>query len=270
MMMRNTLRFLYVFLFGLLSIIVKAQPQLPDIAAVSQQGVNYISWTNPYDGLKAIAVQRSTNGQNNFRSIGYVKDLKKGAESMIDTKPESGVCYYRLLIVFNSGLNWYSNVTKIEVEVPENEEITVVKLAKEPMQNMSSIKVTYDAPEVKNVVIEPLPNNDKFPQSRKPQRFIINEMNEVEMFNLIRSEHIYYNTASGFVQIEIPTDTTDSVEVMFTIDFFDNRNYRVIRIPDIHQHSFMLDKRNFQHKGLYRFELKKNDELVEEGYILMN
>ena len=268
MMLRKTKRFLFILLFGITSIIVKAQPQLPEIAAVSQQGVNYISWTNPYDGLKAIAVQRSANGQNNFRTIGYIKDLKKGVEQFIDTKPENGVCFYRLLIVFNSEVNWFSDVTKLDVEANPDEDMTEVFLAKEPVSNMSSIKVTYEDPEVENNVAIPLPNNNQIPSMRKVMKFNINTIEEIEPTEYKRSEYVYYNTTSGFIQIQIPYEEEDSIA--YTIDFFDNRNYRIIRVPNIHQPNIMLDKRNFQRKGLYRFELKKNEEMIEEGYLLMN
>lgn len=267
-MLRKTKCFLLIILFGITSIIVKAQPQLPEIAAVSQQGVNYISWTNPYDGLRAIAVQRSSNGQNNFRTIGYVKDLKKGVQQFIDTKPERNICYYRLLIVFNSELNWFSDVTKLEVEENPEEDMTEILLAKEPLNNMSSIIVTYDAPESENTINTPLPNNDKFPRIRNVIKFNLNEIAEIEPSEFVPSEHVYYNSTTGFIQIELPEE--DSVEVVYTIDFYDNKNYRVLRIPNIHEHNFMLDKRNFQRKGLYRFELKRNEELKEEGYLLLN
>lgn len=268
MMLRKTKRFLFIVLFGITSIIVKAQPQLPEIAAVGQQGVNYISWTNPYDGLRAIAVQRSSNGHNNFRSIGYVKDLKKGVQQFIDTKPETNICYYRLLIVFGSELNWFSDVTKLEVEENPDEDMTEVLLAKENVNNLSAIKVTYDAPEVENTVTSPLPNNAQFPRIRNVMKFNLNEIAEIEPSEYTPSEHVYFNTVTGFIQIELPEE--DSIEEVYTIDFFDNKNYRVLRIPNIHEHNLMLDKRNFQRKGLYRFELKRNEELMEEGYLLLN
>src|ERR1043165_1812618 len=79
-----------------------AQPLLPDMVGTTQKGVNILSWTSQYDGLKSIAVQRSADSTYNYVSIGYVKNLKKGPQAFIDGHPVPGKNWYRLYIVFNS------------------------------------------------------------------------------------------------------------------------------------------------------------------------
>ncbi|HTN18090.1 MAG TPA: hypothetical protein VL092_10440, partial [Chitinophagaceae bacterium] len=57
-----------------------AQPVLPDMASVTQNGINILTWTCQYDGVKSIAVQRSSDSNLNYITIGYVKDVKKGVQ----------------------------------------------------------------------------------------------------------------------------------------------------------------------------------------------
>ena len=54
----------------------------PTVAAqyqrVADKGVVLLSWTCQYTGVKAIAVQHSTDSIYNYKIIGYVKKLDKG------------------------------------------------------------------------------------------------------------------------------------------------------------------------------------------------
>ena len=96
--------------------LLKAQPVLPDIVGATDKGINVLSWTSQYDGIKSIAVQRSSDSVYNFATIGYVKNLKKVTQAFIDGHPVPGNNWYRLYINFNSDLTWYSNRFKIFVD----------------------------------------------------------------------------------------------------------------------------------------------------------
>src|SRR3954465_12927824 len=86
-----------------------AQPMLPNISGSADKGVVLLSWACQYNGVKAIAVLHSTDSVYNFRIIGYVKKLEKGVQAYVDGHPDTGKNYYKLSIVFNSGLTWTSN-----------------------------------------------------------------------------------------------------------------------------------------------------------------
>src|SRR5690606_17911946 len=92
-------------IFILLSIFfttaLRAQPVLPDMIGATQDGMNILSWTSQYNGIKSIAVQRSADSVYNFATIGYVKELGKGPQAFIDGHPMPGNNWYRLYIVFN-------------------------------------------------------------------------------------------------------------------------------------------------------------------------
>src|SRR5215207_9719923 len=112
------MKFCRLFLVPLLFIAsqVTAQPMLPDMVGVTQKGMNILSWTSQYERLKSIAVQRSTDSQFNYTTIGYVKELKKGPQAFIDGHPLPGQNWYRLQIAFGSDLTWITNRVRLFVD----------------------------------------------------------------------------------------------------------------------------------------------------------
>jgi hypothetical protein len=100
---------LFVLLFSLLSFSTLAQPTLPDIVGEEENGIVLLSWVCQYDGVKSIAVLRSADSNFNYSTIGFVKKLYKGTQAYADGHPMPGWNFYKLSIVFNSGLTWGSN-----------------------------------------------------------------------------------------------------------------------------------------------------------------
>ncbi len=90
-------------------IVAKAQPTLPDMTGSNENGLVLLSWVCQYDGVKSIAVLRSADSNFNYSTIGYVKKLYKGVQGYIDGHPYPGKNFYKLAVVFNSGLTWTCN-----------------------------------------------------------------------------------------------------------------------------------------------------------------
>ena len=237
-MIRNVflrLGFITVLLFSI-SFALQAQPVLPDVMGVTQKGLNMLSWTNQYDGIKSIAVQRSSDSVYNFTTIGYVKNLKKGVQGFIDGHPTPGANWYRLYIVFSSDLTWYSNRIKLSVDSAQlmQQRVLPPNDSLQKMVNALSLGAG-DSPE------------------------------EINAYTYIRSQYVFTNPFTGHVNIELP-DSTDKKSV-YSLIFFDSQNKQVLEVPKISEHTVIIDKRNFQRKGLYKFELKKDKHLLETGYI---
>jgi len=225
-------------IFMLLAVtVVRAQPPLPDMQAVSQKGVNILSWVSTFDGIKSIAVQRSNDSIYNYSTIGYVKNLKKGTQAFIDGHPNPGVNWYRLYIVFSSDLTWYSNRLKLEVDSADliNKRVLPPNDSLQKMVNTLAVGESGDA-------------------------------SELNAYTYIRSQYVFTNPFTGHINVELP-DTAD-VKTVYSLIFFDQGNKQVLEVPKVAAKSIIIDKRNFQKKGLYKFELKKdNTVLVESGYI---
>ncbi len=229
---------LLALFFVLFSSYACAQPVLPDVQAITQEGVNVISWTCQYDKLKTIAVQRSSDSVYNFATIGFVKDLKKGVQAFIDGHPNPGVNWYRLYIVFSSDLTWYSNRVKLFVD---------------------------SAQLMQKRVLPPNDSLQKMVNTLKLEAGEAPDPSDINAFTYIRSQYVFTNPFTGHINVELP-DSTDKKSV-FSLVFFDTKNKEVLHLPRIVEHAFIIDRRNFQRRGIYKFEMKKNKDLLETGYI---
>lgn len=251
---------LCVFVF--LSTATNAQPPLlPNMVGLTQQGVNIISWTAQYDGIKSIGVQRSADSSYNYATIGYVKNLKKGPQAFIDGHPAPGNNWYRLYIVFNSDLTWFSNRINLHVDSAELLKARVA-LTNDSLQKIASkIKITDTvglassaSPGSGNPVAEPA----------KPVLSLgIPDASTVDAYAYIKSQYVFTNPFTGHINVEIK----DAKQFRYSLDFFDAKNNKVLEIPRILAPAIIIDKRNFQKKGLYRFELSRDKEKLEAGYI---
>lgn len=237
-----------------LSNTANAQPQLPDVVGITQKGINILSWTAQYDGIKSIAVQRSSDSFFNFTTIGYVKNLKKGPQGFIDGHPLPGKNWYRLYIAFNSDLTWYSNRFKIMVDsaqlrtqlvLPSNDSLQ--KLVPKLVAALGSVKI--DSLTGKPITKVTVP--------------VLGEISNSEAVQYIKSQYIFTNPFTGHVNVELP----EVRRHVYSIRFFDSENRQIMEIPRVSESSVIIDKRNFPKKGLYKFELQRNKEQFESGYI---
>jgi hypothetical protein len=227
-----------------------AQPQLPDMVGATHRGMNILGWTAQYDGIKSIAVQRSSDSIYNFTTIGFVKNLKKGPQGFIDGHPLPGNNYYRLIIAFSSDLNWYSNRFKLKVDsaqilaagiIPGNDSLQ--KLLVKILPVLATVSVdsatgTVTAPVKLPGLIKPVPE-------------------------IVPSPYVFTNPFTGHINIELPDPKTHQ----YVIRFYDGGNKMILELPRVGESPLVLDKRNFQKKGLFRFDIFRDRQNWEKGFV---
>lgn len=216
-----------------ISVVTYAQPDLPAIGAISDKGINVLSWNNPYEqGLQSIAVQRSADSNLNFVTIGYVPNLKKGVQNFVDAHPMPGNNWYRLIIMFSSDMEWKSNLAKLHVDSAA------------------------------------IASRGQLPPSDSLQK-LINQMgdaNAVSNLNTVsypKSRYVFTNPFTGNINIEIE----DALKNTYSIIFYDQQERAILNIPRVGEKTVILDKRNFQRTGMYRFKVFRNKEEFDKGYI---
>lgn len=255
---------LLIFIGGRLS----AQPILPDMIGATDKGMNVLSWTCQYSGLKSIAVQRSSDSVFNYITIGYVKDLKQGVQSFIDGHPDPGNNWYRLYIAFNSDLTWYSNRIKIFNDSASLLEKGVVPPNDSLQKYASTIKIdsndaiatTFDASGTSSSTTTATTSN---PKANLSLNIPTNESGNQMAY--IKSQYVFTNPFTGHVTLELPEETRSTYAIKFYSQ--NNSNTPVLNIPRIRQKQVIIDKRNFNKKGIYKFVLFEGQDKMEEGYI---
>jgi len=225
----------------------KAQPLLPDIAGTTEKGVNILGWTCQYDGIKSIAVQRSRDSAYNFVTVGYVKALKKGTQAFVDGHPAPGNNWYRLYIIFNSDLTWYSNRINLKVDSVQLLKQDVVLPPNDSLQKILSMS-----------------GNDSLQKIvRKISIKITSDESEINPLTYIKSQYIFTNPLTGHVNMELP----EVKEHRYTVRFYNQKEQMILEVPRVAESPVIIDKRNFQQKGFYKFILKRDNSQFETGYI---
>lgn len=250
---------------------------LPDMASVTQNGINILTWTCQYDGVKSIAVQRSSDSNLNYITIGYVKDVKKGVQYYLDGHAKAGANWYRVKLVFGSDLSWTSNRIKIVVDsaqvakgriLPSNDSLqglaSKFSTKKVEVTDSATGKVGKKTVIINSTVTGKTKDTSQAGSVLKPVLTLeIPDIENVNAYTYIKSQYVFTNPFTGHVNIEI----ADAKTAKYSLEFFDNKNKMILEVPKIAEPNVILDKRNFQKVGMYKFELYKEKVKLETGYI---
>ena len=231
-----------------------AQSVLPAINAVADSGLVTLNWVCQYDGVKSIAVKRSTDSNANFTTIGYVKGITKGAQYYTDYAPIVGAGYYKLSIVFNSGLSWSSNVVKAVSDKPH-------LLLKTRSSSTQPPSITATIPEVGITDIY----SKQEPKLSFRLSYPDMDMNDV---SFILPRYIATHKVFGHVVVTLPVP--DFKQYIYSVRFFTPTGRHIVDIPHIKLPEIIIDKRNFGRSGTYKYVIRRDGVLFESGYIKLS
>ena len=227
--------FQYILIFIFIQKVAFAQaPQLPAMSIVTEKAKNILSWTNQYDGVKTIAVQRSTDSVKNFITIGVINAPKKGEMNYTDDRPLPGKNNYRLSIGFVGDLEWYSNV----------------------------YKVILDSTTIAQSILGSIETGS----TNSKTNYNVNTVNSnptITDFYYTPSSRIFTNPYTGHININLE----DALSKRYTIRFYDPEKEEVLRISRVIKPNLILDKNNFNARGTYQFKLFDGAALIETGFV---
>jgi len=248
-----------------------AQPTLPDITGIADKGSVVLSWNCQYNKVKAISVFRSSDSTNDFTLIGYVENVKKGIQTFTDTHPLPGNNCYNAVLGFKSGLTWRSNHYCIHMEkyIPEQAppRVTAPEAPKPVRLEKESDNIKYDIHN--NTATQPASTTEKSPKPAPPKIKLPSALDDTieNPSAFIKSRYIITDETTGHMDMFLPDDVS---EHHYSIKFYDAQNHMIIEIPGINSAKIIIDKRNFQRKGTYKFILRKDYTELESGYITIS
>lgn len=262
--------------------VAPAQDNLPYMTVRSDKGQHLLSWNNQYDGVRNIAVQRSTDSVRNFKTIGMLNAPKKGKGQYTDEHPVVGNNFYRLSIEFGGDLEWFSNTYKLYLD-----SASMAKWAEERLKAMQAAQAAKEAEErlreaarqaakeaEKPVEKIPVPAPAPAPVARntpakQPELarvdtpVIPKEPEKPAPFTFTPSSKIYTNPYTGHVNINLD----DAQSHRYSIRFFDPSKNEVLKVSRVSKPFLVLDKNNFNSRGIFSFQLFDGTTLVESGYV---
>ncbi len=259
-----------------------AQPTLPDIESIVEDGMVTLRWNCQYDKVKAITVMRSHDSLSDYEIIGYVKKRDKGIQSFTDDDPLPGKNFYKLSLLFNSGVTWRSNFAMANADELTEQPKPAVKATEQIKKNkptqlestfIDSVKgMRSDTCKPANkatvsMSFSPDPMPDRQPEAPRPRIKLTYDDVADNTPIFIRSKYIYTDTLTGHVNMSLPDDLATH---SYSIKFFDKDKKLVTEVPKINSRQLLIDKRNFQRKGIYQFRLRKDYLELESGFIIID
>jgi hypothetical protein len=226
--------------FIVLTAYAQQRGQLPNVAITQNKNTVELKWFCQYEGVHAISIERSLDSGENYNRIGEPNTIKKGEQLFTDTHPVCGSNWYRVQLEFNSGLLWNSQVAKIY---------------------MDSNQFYFNK---KNLPI--IPEQDSlFTGKKKNTLLVANDTNidNIDAYSYFKSLYINTLPANGNILVTL----NDGDIHNYTIKFLDQYEHFLFQVDGIKEKSYSIDKRNFPRKGVYKFQLYKNKEVLEIGYV---
>jgi hypothetical protein len=218
--------------------LLQAQDTLPKFS-VKNVGDNRIivSWTNTFESIKQISIQRSFDSLTKYKTILSVPDPTTPQNGFADTKATNDHMFYRLFILLDKGVYLFSDAkrpvldTMASIGKKDRLDVTGIK------DSLGNLNAGLPALDVKN----------------KPLGFVA-------------SKYVY-TYKDGYVKIDLPENenlAAGKAGKKYSIKFFDDEEF-LFELKDIKEKTFRIDKTNFYHGGWFKFELYEDGKLIEKN-----
>ncbi|MCX8020543.1 MAG: hypothetical protein N2747_08645 [Chitinophagaceae bacterium] len=231
-------RLITILQFCLIVSIARSQDTLPSFSLWNAGNNRYvIGWTNRFEHVSQIIIQRSKDSLSGFRSILTVADPAAQQNGYLDAKSPGGRIFYRLFIVFKDGNYIFSAAKKApaEVNVKYNFASEFTDKEKPIVINPNRLQQFSDS----GLKLSPITYN-KIRDSFVPSLYI-------------------FTCSDGYVCIKLPDKQKTN---KYVIKFYDDEGL-LFELKNLKVHEFKLDKTNFYRSGWFQFELFEGDALIE-------
>jgi hypothetical protein len=208
-----------------------AQDTLPDFSVINPGNNRLIvSWTNTFESIKQISIQRSFDSVKNYTTIMTVPDPTTPQNGYVDAKAPNPKMFYRIYILLDKGVYLFSKAKR-----PVLDTLTTRKI-------FSKTEKTIAVPD--SITIKGIPE-------LKPEKKAIE----------VYKPSIYvFTQGDGNVKIKLP----DIAEKKYSLKFFEIDETFLFEIKEVNQSPLILDKVNFYHTGWFISELYADGKLMEK------
>jgi hypothetical protein len=232
---------------------VTAQEVLPDFTVKNNNGKISVSWQNKYSKqVKGISIQRSFDSLKSFTSITTVPDPKVLAAGFADITAPYTKMFYRLFIVFDSGVYIFTASKKPEPDANFTLTKAIKKITDENLaQNKKPVKATKAQPD-KDILPENIPvsQTDTTATEILPKKEII-----------IYPSLLIYTAKDNNVVINLPDFEINK----YVVKIFEENNKLLFELNKLTEGYLVIEKVNFLHAGWFYFEIYDEGVLLEKN-----
>lgn len=239
-------------IFLLLSLVgiapVFSQDTLPRFTVKNRFGRVIISWTNGFNDVVQINIQRSPDSLKGYKTILSVPDPKSITNGYLDSKVPNTTQFYRLYVQQDSGKYFFTIASKPIID---------------SSRSVVSIKVTSNNPAILNYS-----NNYQIAKNStgviKLANGKLGEDSSKAVAPPLRDVFVpsifVHTNPQGHVMIVLPENKTN----LYTIKFFKEDGTPLFTMNKVKESQLIIDKTNFVKAGWFRFELYENGMLKEK------
>ncbi len=218
---------------------INAQDTLPRITVKNLNNTVLVSWTNPFETLTTINIQRSFDSLKNFKTIGSILDVKNKQNGFADAKPASLKMFYRVFLVFEGGAYIFSKSYR---PVKDSVKPVVVKKIEDiKIEDFKNPVLKVDSPVV--IELPPLP---------------------VVKPSYVPSRYIYTNKDNNVI-----IALKDAATHKYRVKFYDESKALIFEIKQINDPYLTIEKVNFLHAGKFNFEIFEDEFIMEEHWLFI-
>lgn len=231
-----------------------AQDTLPKLS-VTNAGNNriIIGWTNTYDNVRQISIQRSFDSLTGYKSIMTVPDPSTLQNGYVDTKATNDHMFYRLYIMFDKGMYTFSKPRRPFKDTTRRTAPPVIVT----VTNGKTQTAAADSSKLNGVDVGDAANLINPGDSIGIPGIGISNKPKPPVFTA--SLHVY-TYKDGNIRINLPEEENKR----YAIKFFEENDDMLFELKDIKERTFSIDKAVFLHSGWFKFELYEDGKLKEK------
>lgn len=292
MIRRLAILFSLIYLFSGSSL---AQDTLPKFT-VATRGTNkiFISWTNTFEAVSQISIQRSSDSTKNFKTILTVPDPRVRQNGFVDSKSQTPFQFYRLFIVMEGGKYLFSKSSrpfwdtarvaqKTALPVNGNGNKRVVFSEAIPPGQTEQLKESLKKDASEPVIVprtyilkkgENILGNISEPDFKNFYDSVVRNTKDTLVFKTVdtilikafvpkviyKPSQYVYTERDGNITISL----ADAGKKQYSIKFFEENETEIFEIKHVKDSYVTLDKANFLHAGWFLFELYEDGKLKEK------
>jgi len=259
-----------------------AQDTLPSFTATIRSGKTIISWTNPYQDVYQISIQRSEDSLYGFRTIVTMPDPALAVNGFTDVSAPNTRQYYRIYVQFPYGRFFQTRVKRpsdilppYEKTLPELPSPIVISrpgdappkpsLAMSLWVPRSEDQKEYDLilKKTRFVLLKKMPW--RYLQPGDPMASAPPKLSFQLPSNLFSPSPYLFTNKEGNVVVAMP----DTRGIRYSIQFFQPEGGSLFQFDIDQEPILILDKVNFQRSGWFEFEIRQNGTVKDRNRIFI-
>ncbi|GEO10861.1 hypothetical protein SAE01_33570 [Segetibacter aerophilus] len=260
-----------------------SQDTLPKFTITERGDKVTVSWTNPYQRMVQLNIQRSYDSLKNFSTVYSATSPQLPQNGFTDPRPATNRTFYRIFYVLEGGSYFFSRSKRAFGSAP---------VAAAPVDNSRDVANARDltngafnnpiagdkrmvAIKIKDSIFRKLPVTafrsfrDSILRQTKDTIYSINDtsigLSPFVVVEIYKTSSYVFISKDGYINVSVPQVN----DKKYHVKFFEENGTALFEIHMVKESPLILDKSNFIHSGWFLFELYEDNKLKEKNRLFV-